>query len=77
MTSADEADLARALVLLAADLEAVPKRLRAFAAGNIIGWATDEQADGMASVLDDLGEMLQEAARQIRLSRAREIEPAS
>ncbi|GLZ39851.1 hypothetical protein [Actinokineospora sp. NBRC 105648] len=58
----EQVDTARALVLLAAKFEFLPKRLRDYASGLIIGWASPEQADALADALE-------ETARQVRLNR--------
>ncbi|PPK70306.1 hypothetical protein V5P93_000815 [Actinokineospora auranticolor] len=55
----EQVDTARALVLLAAKLDALPARLRDYASGLIIGWASPEQADALAAALE-------ETARQVR-----------
>ncbi|GAA3060908.1 MULTISPECIES: hypothetical protein [Actinokineospora] len=60
----EQVDTARAIVLLAAKLDTLPTRLRDYASGLIIGWASPEQADALADALE-------ETARQIRLNRPR------
>lgn len=61
-TTPEQVDLAANLVALARKIEAVPARLRHHASGLVVGWASPEQADALADVLD-------ETARQVRLHR--------
>ncbi|HVK24740.1 MAG TPA: hypothetical protein VM677_25555 [Actinokineospora sp.] len=58
----EEADLACHLVALATKMDKLPARLRHHASGLIVGWATPEQTDALAEVME-------ETARQIRLHR--------
>lgn len=58
----DRVDLAANLSRLAAKLDKIAANMRNHASGPVIGWATPENADALADVLD-------ETARQIRLNR--------
>jgi hypothetical protein len=58
----EQVDLASALVALANKIEKLPAKLRHHACGLIVGWASTEQADLLA-------EILEETARQVRLHR--------
>ncbi|MGH3862524.1 hypothetical protein [Actinokineospora sp.] len=61
-TTPDQVDLAANLVVLARKIDAIPARLRHHASGLIVGWASADQADALADVLE-------ETARQVRLHR--------
>jgi hypothetical protein len=61
MTTPEQVDLAANLVALARKIEAIPTRLRHHASGLILDWATADQSDALADVLE-------ETARQVRLN---------
>lgn len=61
-TDLDRIDLAANMSRLAAKLDKIAANMRNHASGLVIGWATPENADALADVLD-------ETARQVRLNR--------
>lgn len=61
-TTPEQVDLAANLVALAAKLDRIPAKLRHYAGGLIVGWASPEQADTLAEVME-------ETARQVRIHR--------
>lgn len=61
-TTPEQVDLAKNLVALAEKIEPLPGKLRTHATGLLVEWASPEQADLLAEVLEEI-------ARQIRLHR--------
>lgn len=61
-TTPEQVDLAANLVALARKIDAIAARLRHHASGLVVGWASPDQADALAEVLE-------ETARQVRLHR--------
>ncbi|MBC6450309.1 hypothetical protein [Actinokineospora xionganensis] len=62
ITTPEQADLAANLVAPARKMDPIPARLRHHASGLVVGWASADQADALAEVLE-------ETARQVRLHR--------